>query len=362
MEKRGRLGILVGRLHAAQQEGDEDKEIDCLLKLAEFHYNSSDFVKSRISLNKILEKKTEFPNVNYYLALIATCEKNYDEAIEYIDRELAVNPKNGYARELREKVAIGSNVPVVTFVLLFLNFVVMFFSFPQVSLIDAIKYGFSGFHMNVFNAFTALFLHVNVYHFLFNMVILVMFGLILEKSIGSWKFLFVYLLSGMFGNFCEIYFVGEGIIMGASAALFGVLGALMMREPLLKIKFLGVFDVPIIIVLGGFFLMNFVVNSVFEISFVTGDIAHFMGLIVGIFVIGLFYRDSIEVFYNWVFIALGFWILQYVLNSFMVYGFGLDKLFFVNFFVMVVGLYMIFYSYVKLMRFLRVGGIEDEYD
>ena len=359
---RGRLNVLVERLHLALRQNDEEKELDCLLKLAEFHYNDSDFAKAKISLNKILEKKQDFPNVNYYLALIAVNEQSYDDAIGYIDKELKINPKNGYAKELREKITINSNVPVVTILLLLLNTAVVFFSFPNVLLVDSIRYGLSDFHMNIFNAFTSLFLHVNIFHFLINMMILVMFGLILEKGIGSLRFLMVYVLSGMIGNFLQIYLISDGIIMGASAALFGVLGALMMREPLLKLKFIGVFDVPIIIVLGGFFLMNFVVNSVFNVSFVTGDIAHFSGLLVGIFILGVLYQETIDVFYNWVFIALGFWIVQYALNSFVVYGFGVMSLLFVNIFIMIAGLYLIFYSYVKLMRVLSVGGIEDESD
>ena len=90
---RGRLNVLVERLHLALRQNDEEKELDCLLKLAEFHYNDSDFAKAKISLNKILEKKQDFPNVNYYLALIAVNEQSYDDAIGYIDKELKHSAK-----------------------------------------------------------------------------------------------------------------------------------------------------------------------------------------------------------------------------------------------------------------------------
>ena len=219
-----RLSLLVEELHLAQKHNNLQKEIDALMALAEFHYNNSNFEKARLSLNNILELDKGFANVYYYLALIDVNEGKFERAIRNLDKELKINSKNGYARELRDKIVIKSNFPVVTILLVLMNLGVFFFTFPSISLVDSIVYGLSSFNLNVFNVFTSLFFHVNVFHFLVNMIILVSFGLILEKNIGSLKFLFVYLVCGMVGNFFEVYLIGEGIVVGASAALFGVLG------------------------------------------------------------------------------------------------------------------------------------------
>ncbi|PAT02017.1 hypothetical protein CI105_03920 [Candidatus Izimaplasma bacterium ZiA1] len=71
---------------------------------------------------------------------------------------------------------------------------------------------------------TSMFLHGSLLHFLSNMVIGVMFlSSGLEKLIGSLRFILVYLISGL-GAGVLIMFLSDALTIGASGAIFGVLG------------------------------------------------------------------------------------------------------------------------------------------
>jgi membrane associated rhomboid family serine protease len=74
---------------------------------------------------------------------------------------------------------------------------------------------------------TAAFLHVGPVHLAFNMVALLVFGSELERSLGRWRFLGVYLVSAL-GGAVAIQLLGDPRVpvAGASTAIYGLLGAL----------------------------------------------------------------------------------------------------------------------------------------
>lgn len=357
------LSILLEKLHVAQENGSKDEQIDVLFELAQYHYNESDFVKSEMSLKTILKFKKKCANVNYYLALIEIQKNNHKNALDYLEDEIKNNPENVYAKQLKEKLHVDSNFPLITIVLVLINsFIGLVYTFPQISFIDAIKFGIYSFDLNIVSSFTSLFFHVNILHLLINMLILMMFGLILEKHIGSIKFLFIYIMSGICGNFVEALFSSSNaIVLGASASLFGILGALMMREPLFKIRVLGIFKLPIILVLGLFFALSFIIDSFVHTTLVSGNIAHVIGLFIGIFVTGVLYNETISVFYNWILIAFGFWFVQLGvkkaidIESFLVLSY--DMLF--AFVLVLIGIFFIVYSYSRL-KYLEGFGEKSE--
>ena len=73
---------------------------------------------------------------------------------------------------------------------------------------------------------TAMFLHVGIVHLVFNVFGLLIFGQLVEKSYGSTRFLIIYILAGLFGSVFSYMFNSTTIGVGASGAVFGVLGAL----------------------------------------------------------------------------------------------------------------------------------------
>ena len=74
---------------------------------------------------------------------------------------------------------------------------------------------------------TCCFVHGGFFHILFNMLALWQAGRTVEKLLGNWFFLAVYLGCGLVGSLTSIYFQPQLVSVGASGAIFGVYGALL---------------------------------------------------------------------------------------------------------------------------------------
>ena len=77
---------------------------------------------------------------------------------------------------------------------------------------------------------TAAFLHYGPLHLLLNMYSLYFAGTILEHVIGRWRFLLLYLVSGIAGSAGALVWSPNAVTVGASGAIFGVFGALFVLE------------------------------------------------------------------------------------------------------------------------------------
>jgi membrane associated rhomboid family serine protease len=75
---------------------------------------------------------------------------------------------------------------------------------------------------------TSGFLHEGFLHILFNMFFLWIMGPQLEPAIGRFNFAVVYFVSLLAGSFGALLFQPDIPTLGASGALFGILGALMV--------------------------------------------------------------------------------------------------------------------------------------
>jgi membrane associated rhomboid family serine protease len=77
---------------------------------------------------------------------------------------------------------------------------------------------------------TAMFLHANIWHIAVNMWSLYIVGTILEYAIGRWRFLLLYFVSGIAGSAGALVWSPTQPTVGASGAIFGILGALFVLE------------------------------------------------------------------------------------------------------------------------------------
>jgi rhomboid protease GluP len=133
-----------------------------------------------------------------------------------------------------------------------------------------------------FRLFTAMFLHASLAHVLINCYSLYAVGVIVEKIFGRFKFLTVFLIAGILGNIASFMFsVSPGV--GASGAIFGLLGALLyfgLQRPTLFKVFFG-YNIMVIIV----------INLVFGFSTTNIDnFAHLGGIIGGFLAAGIFLK------------------------------------------------------------------------
>jgi len=87
---------------------------------------------------------------------------------------------------------------------------------------------FQGFY---WQPFTAMFVHFDILHILFNMFALFYFGRLNEDIFSRWQFLAVYLGSGLLGNVASLFLLAPDVPSGgASGAIFGLIGSYVATE------------------------------------------------------------------------------------------------------------------------------------
>lgn len=141
---------------------------------------------------------------------------------------------------------------------------------------------------------TSMFMHGGLFHIFANMFSLIFVGSLVEKILGRKRYLWFYLVSGLFAG---LFFVLSAFVfksdlnafaVGASGALFGVVGLLMFLTPNLKVY---VMFIPIPIKLKyaapGILVLLWLISITANIGI--GNTAHLGGLIAGI-VYGVYLR------------------------------------------------------------------------
>jgi membrane associated rhomboid family serine protease len=78
---------------------------------------------------------------------------------------------------------------------------------------------------------SAMFLHASLLHLAFNMLALWWLGSVVEQALGTWRYLLVYFVSGLAGSAGALVFTNPLVpTVGASGAIFGIMGALLVLE------------------------------------------------------------------------------------------------------------------------------------
>ena len=77
---------------------------------------------------------------------------------------------------------------------------------------------------------TAAFVHYGLLHLALNMYALYLIGGILERYVGSVRFLAIYVVSALAGSFGALLITPHAPTVGASGAIFGLMGALFILE------------------------------------------------------------------------------------------------------------------------------------
>ena len=79
----------------------------------------------------------------------------------------------------------------------------------------------------VWRLIASAFLHGSFIHLLINMYSLYIIGSQVETYLGKWRYIVIYLLSALMGNILSIVISGNTISIGASGAIFGLMGSLL---------------------------------------------------------------------------------------------------------------------------------------
>ena len=129
---------------------------------------------------------------------------------------------------------------------------------------------------------TSVFVHAGFIHLTYNMCALFFIGPFLESSIGSIKFMIIYLLTGVIASFTSLTFHDSMISVGASGAIFGMYG---LTASLMSLKYL---DQNLTTALWMSVAIFIGINLIVGLSGGIDMAAHLGGLVSG-FVIGITY-------------------------------------------------------------------------
>ena len=141
-----------------------------------------------------------------------------------------INVSNEKKNKKMEKI-FSSKKSIITYVLMgicILMFIVSNFGTDTLTLI---KYGANVSSLvksgEVFRLISYMFLHAGIFHLFFNMYSLYIVGPRVEDFYGKWKFLLIYMISGISGGLLSVAMNNDSVSVGASGAIFGLFGALL---------------------------------------------------------------------------------------------------------------------------------------
>lgn len=189
--------------------------------------------------------------------------------------------QNTMKKEKKLEKIFSPKKPVVTYILIVLNLMVFLYGVLHGN--DELINMFGNNYELVQNEefyrlFTCMFVHADILHILFNMIALYSIGPVVERYYGKSKFLLIYLVSGLLGSiFSGVFMTADSISIGASGAIFGLLGSICYFTYYYRATLQGI--------LRGSIMPVIIINLV--IGFLSSSIdlsAHIGGLIGGILI------------------------------------------------------------------------------
>ena len=195
----------------------------------------------------------------------------------------------GYGQQYNIGGGFRGLPPVVKW-LLISNFAIFIFANLLPKIGDHI-YGFGavfpvslGWALQLWRVITYQFLHAGLMHIVFNLIVLYFMGPFLERAWGSKAFLKFYLICGAAGGVVYTFLVllkvlPVGIMVGASGAIYGVMMAIAVMYPTMRVLLWGIIPMTMVRL-----VVLVVIVSLINIAFsknVGGEVAHLTGLAAG---------------------------------------------------------------------------------
>jgi rhomboid protease GluP len=140
-------------------------------------------------------------------------------------------PPEPYVQQQPTRVAVPQGVPYVTYTILGITILVYLAQMLSEFALGTDVPAYFGMKINEFiiqgqfwRLFTPMFLHGSILHIGFNMYALVVIGSGLERFFGQGRFILLYLAGAFAGNVFS-FLLSPNPSLGASTAIFGLLGA-----------------------------------------------------------------------------------------------------------------------------------------
>lgn len=181
------------------------------------------------------EKDINNPKLTKIFPNIVEKTERKENGIEYFIKVTDnINRKNEKRNKVAEKI-FSYKKPIITYTIMaicIILFIMMYLlgngSEDSFTLINfGANYDLLTKEGEYYRLFTCMFLHIGVMHLICNMYSLYIIGKEVESLFGKWKYLVIYIVSGICGSILSLAFTHNTVSAGASGAIFGLLGALL---------------------------------------------------------------------------------------------------------------------------------------
>lgn len=273
--------------------------LNIFLNLGEnVHFEENKFNKNLIAIDiKDINDLEKYQVVTKYFPDITKNTNFKEDGFNlFIKLTQEINDKNAEQNKQAEDI-FKMKKPIITYTLIGINVAIFLLMYilgnGSDNALTLVKFGGntptlikSG---EYYRLVTSIFLHNGILHLVLNNYALYSIGTQLESFLGKWKFLIVYLISGICGSLMSMVFLQDYIVaVGASGAIFGLLGSLLY------------FGYHYRIYLGNLIHSSIIPTIILNlaISFMVPGLdfnAHLGGLIGGVFVtmaVGLKYKSK----------------------------------------------------------------------
>lgn len=266
------------------------KILNIYLDLGESVNLTSDSESESVVVKKITDLKNEhlisvFPD-------ILTKTKYEEKGMELFAK--ITNDINNANKEKTKKLdkIFSIKKPIITYCIIalcILAFILMYiFGNGSSDNLTLIKFGANLDILTVglgeyFRLITCSFLHIGIFHLLFNMYALYVIGSQAESFFGKIKYLIIYLFSAVSASLLSLMFSANVISAGASGAIFGLMGALLYFGYHYRIYLGNVIKSQIIPIIVINLLFGFLVSGVDNAAHIGGLIGGFlMAMVLGV--------------------------------------------------------------------------------
>lgn len=137
----------------------------------------------------------------------------------------------------------------------------------------------------IYRFLTSMFLHGGWLHLVSNSIYLYYFGVRAERLLGTVRFLLLYLVSGVCGSLCSLLLGAGGLSIGASGAIYGLLGAMLLLTKKRGAVYTGMSYTTMLLLAISAICLGFFEPNV-------DNLAHIGGFLGGILVFGLLLRQK----------------------------------------------------------------------
>ena len=266
------------------------KVLNIYLDLGEAVNLTSDSESESVVVKKITDLKNEhlisvFPD-------ILTKTKYEEKGMELFAK--ITNDINNTNKEKTKKLdkIFSIKKPIITYCIIalcILAFILMYiFGNGSSDNLTLIKFGANLDILTVglgeyFRLITCSFLHIGIFHLLFNMYALYVIGSQAESFFGKIKYLIIYLFSAVSASLLSLMFSSNVISAGASGAIFGLMGSLLYFGYHYRIYLGNVIKSQIIPIIVINLLFGFLVSGVDNAAHIGGLIGGFlMAMVLGV--------------------------------------------------------------------------------